>query len=110
MRAASTSSNNSDLSRRALHFMLLSLACSASPTPSSSRTWSSISSSARLSRRRPARSATTYQAMELTYLAESNKVDLALSYSMGFKETKATFATRKSLKSLGSVKVSNNEL
>jgi len=35
--------------------------------------------------------------LELTYLSMSNSVDLPLSYSMGFKETKASFATRKSL-------------
>jgi len=35
--------------------------------------------------------------LELSYLSLANKVDLTLSYSMGFKETKATFATRKAL-------------
>ena len=35
--------------------------------------------------------------LELTYLSLSNNVDLALSHSMGFKETKIIFATRKSL-------------
>ena len=35
--------------------------------------------------------------LELTYLSMSNNVDLALSHSMGFQETKITFATRKSL-------------
>lgn len=35
--------------------------------------------------------------LELTYLSVSNNVDLALSYSMGFREAKASFATRKSL-------------
>ncbi len=34
--------------------------------------------------------------LEVTYLSMSNDVDLNLSYSMGFKETKAIFATRKS--------------
>ena len=38
--------------------------------------------------------------LELAYLSLSNDVDLNLSYSMGFKETKATFATRKSLSSI----------
>ena len=33
----------------------------------------------------------------LTYLSMSNGIDLTLSHSMGFKETKETFATRKSL-------------
>ena len=35
--------------------------------------------------------------LELSYLSISNSLDLSLSYSMGFKETKATFATRKDL-------------
>ena len=35
--------------------------------------------------------------LELAYLSLSNNIDLPLSYSMGFKETKATFATRQSL-------------
>lgn len=35
--------------------------------------------------------------LELTYLSMSNNIDLALSHSMGFQETKATFTTRKSL-------------
>jgi len=45
--------------------------------------------------------------LELSYLSLSKSVDLSLSSSMGFKETKATFATRKSL---GSLKISNNEI
>src|SRR5689334_21220011 len=45
--------------------------------------------------------------LELTYLSATNKVDLALSASLGFKETRATFATRKSL---GSIEVSGNDL
>ncbi len=35
--------------------------------------------------------------LELEYLAQSNKVDLSLGYSLGFKETKAKFTTKKSL-------------
>lgn len=35
--------------------------------------------------------------LELAYLSMSNNVDLPLSYSLGFKETKTNFATRKSL-------------
>ncbi len=35
--------------------------------------------------------------LELNYLSISNKVDLNLSYSMGFREVKPVFATRKSL-------------
>lgn len=45
--------------------------------------------------------------LELSYLSISNSVDVALSTSMGFKETKATFATRKAL---GSLKLVNNEI
>ncbi|GEM_PF-557683 len=35
--------------------------------------------------------------LEVTYLSLSNNIDLPLSHSLGFQETKATFATRKSL-------------
>ena len=35
--------------------------------------------------------------LELSYLNLSNKVDLPLSYSMGFKEIKPQFTTRKSI-------------
>lgn len=45
--------------------------------------------------------------MELSYLSLSGSVDLALSSSMGFKQTKATFATRRSL---GSLKLASNEI
>jgi len=45
--------------------------------------------------------------LELTYLSISNKIDLTLSHSLGFTETPAKFATRKSL---GSLKVANNEI
>lgn len=54
--------------------------------------------------------------LELTYLSMSNNIDLTLSYSMGFKETKPMFATRKSLgfRTLGvpldSVKTLQNDL
>ena len=54
--------------------------------------------------------------LELSYLSVSNSVDLALSSSMGFKEIKATFATRKSLgygatlEALGSLKLAKNEI
>lgn len=37
------------------------------------------------------------QSLEVTYLAMSSNIDLNLSYSMGFKETKTTFTSRKSL-------------
>lgn len=45
--------------------------------------------------------------LELSYLSISNSIDLNLSSTMGFKETKATFATRKSL---GSLKLNSNEI
>lgn len=45
--------------------------------------------------------------LELSYLSISKSIDLTLSSSMGFKETKATFATRKSL---GSIERPLNEI
>lgn len=54
--------------------------------------------------------------LELSYLAVSNSIDSDLSVSMGFKETKATFATRKALgrssmgEALGSLKIAKNEI
>ena len=45
--------------------------------------------------------------LELSYLSVSNSIDMNLSSSMGFKETKATFATRKSL---GSLRLAKNEI
>lgn len=45
--------------------------------------------------------------LELTYLSMSGSIDLALSHSMGFKETKVNFATRKSL---GSIKTFKNDI
>lgn len=45
--------------------------------------------------------------LELSYLSISNSIDLTMSSSMGFKETKATFATRKAL---GSLKPDKNEI
>lgn len=48
--------------------------------------------------------------LELSYLSISKSVDLSLSASMGFKEIKPTFATRKSLGSLGNIKLARNEI
>ena len=52
--------------------------------------------------------------LEFAYLSMSNNVDLALSYSLGFKEIKANFATRKALGFLptvsSSVKIVQNDL
>ena len=48
--------------------------------------------------------------LELVYLSMSNNIDLTLSYSLGFKETKAKFATRKSLGSLGNIKLAKNAI
>ena len=46
--------------------------------------------------------------LELSYLSSMKSVDINLSSKMGFKETAATFATRKS--TLGSVKIAHNEI
>ena len=54
--------------------------------------------------------------LEVSFLAVSNSVDMNLSSTMGFKETKASFATRKSLgfnvnaDHLGNIKFANNEI
>ncbi len=45
--------------------------------------------------------------LELSYLSLSKSVDISLSSSMGFKEAKANYATRKSL---GSIKLARNEI
>ncbi|MDO8659692.1 MAG: hypothetical protein Q7K54_03760 [Candidatus Parcubacteria bacterium] len=47
--------------------------------------------------------------LELTYLAASKNIDLNFSHSLGFKETKAVYATRKSL-GFGNVKLAQNEI
>ncbi|MDO8686845.1 MAG: hypothetical protein Q7K11_01390 [Candidatus Berkelbacteria bacterium] len=54
--------------------------------------------------------------LELAYLSMSSGVDLTLSYSLGFRETKTTFATRKSLglrstnEPFGNIKIAQNDL
>ncbi len=53
--------------------------------------------------------------LELDYLALSNAIDLEFSHSIGFKETKPVFATRKALgfrtsSSFDSIKVFQNEI
>jgi hypothetical protein len=48
--------------------------------------------------------------LELSYLALSSTIDLERSYSLGFKEVKATFATRKALGSLPTTKLAKNEI
>ncbi len=45
--------------------------------------------------------------LELTYLSISSGVDLPYSYSLGFKEPKATFATRKSTLGLQATKTND---
>lgn len=45
--------------------------------------------------------------LELQYLSMSNKVDMSLATTMGFKETKQQYATRKHL---GSLSIVANEL
>lgn len=53
--------------------------------------------------------------LEVSYLAISNSIDVSLSSAMGFRETKAAFAVRKSLGlnssvPLGNIKLANNEI
>lgn len=48
--------------------------------------------------------------LELAYFSLSNNIDLNFSHSLGFKETNVKFATRKSLGSLGHIKISQNEI
>lgn len=54
--------------------------------------------------------------LEVSYLSVSNSIDTNLSFAMGFKETKAAFATRKSLGfnlsgvNFGNIKLANNEI
>lgn len=48
--------------------------------------------------------------MELTYLSLSSEIDLELSRSLGFKEVKATYATRKALGSLPTTQLAKNEI
>ncbi len=48
--------------------------------------------------------------LELTYLSMSSKIDLELSHSLGFKEVKAKFATRRSLGSLPTTQLAKNEI
>ncbi len=56
------------------------------------------------------------QDLEVAYLSMSSNIDLTLSYSIGFKEAKTTFAIRKPLgfksldESLGSVKNIKNDI
>lgn len=45
--------------------------------------------------------------LELEYLSMSQKVDLNLAYSLGFKEIKTKFAIRKAL---GSISIAKNEI
>lgn len=48
--------------------------------------------------------------LELSYLSTAGGMDLSIASSMGFKEIPSTFATRKSLKSLGALSLGNNEI
>ena len=45
--------------------------------------------------------------LELEYLSLSKKVDLEFAHALGFRETEITYMTRKSL---GSIKIAQNEL
>lgn len=46
----------------------------------------------------------------LSYLSMSNKIDISLGHTLGFKEAKATFATRKSVGLLSDIKIAKNDL
>lgn len=46
-------------------------------------------------------------ALELRYLSLSNKIDLSLGHSLGFKETAVKYATRKAV---GAIKLAQNEI
>lgn len=48
--------------------------------------------------------------LELGYLAMSNNIDLNLSYSLGFKEVDAKFATRKTLDAVGFNSATSSDL
>jgi len=48
--------------------------------------------------------------LELIYLSMSNNIDLDFSHSLGFKETKIKFATRRSFGSLGNIKLAKNAI
>ncbi|MSU44883.1 hypothetical protein EXS45_01750 [Candidatus Nomurabacteria bacterium] len=53
--------------------------------------------------------------LEVVYLSMSSDVDLAFSYSIGFKEVKANFTTRKALglnsnESFGNLKIVKNDI
>lgn len=45
--------------------------------------------------------------LELSYFSKSSEIDQSISATMGFKETKANFATRKSL---GTLTLARNEI
>ena len=45
--------------------------------------------------------------LELEYFSLSQKIDINLAYSLGFKETKTNFVTRKAL---GSISIAKNEI
>lgn len=48
--------------------------------------------------------------MELAYLSMSNKIDVNMATSLGFKESKKQYATRKSFSSLDSIKLAKDEI
>ncbi|MBY0376920.1 hypothetical protein K2P96_03025 [Patescibacteria group bacterium] len=99
--------NNGNLQRRILHIMLLSLGVLACLYVVMLTTMV-INIVERKTLESRARSLTNeVSGMELSYLTMSNKIDPALGLSLGFKEEPVKFATRKSL---GSVKITNNEI
>ena len=97
--------NNNDLAKRALHFMFLSLGVLSIIyfIVLSNMVFNIVQ---RRNLESQARTLTNdVNNLELSYLSLSNKVDLNLAYSLGFKETKTEFTTRKTL---GSIKIANN--
>lgn len=48
--------------------------------------------------------------LEISYFSITDSIDMNLSSAMGFKETRATFATRKPIGYLGNIKFANNEI
>ena len=48
--------------------------------------------------------------LELSYLSTAGRMDASLSGELGLKEIKPTYATRKSLNSLGALSLGNNEI
>ena len=101
--------DNGDLAKRILHFLLVSLGALALfyILILGSMVFNIV---ARKSLEAQARTlGDEVGNLELSYLSATNKVDLAFSAMLGFKETKIVFA-HKSAGTLGSTKVATNDL